>query len=44
MTCLGINRVIKTAPIAATEIIIGFLTLHLHFEAETKAGSMETQI
>jgi hypothetical protein len=37
MTCLGITGA-KQLQQAATEVIIGLLPLHLHFEAEARAG------
>jgi hypothetical protein len=38
MICLGITGEMKTVPAAATEVIIGLLPLHLHLEAEARAG------
>jgi hypothetical protein len=38
MACLDVIGAMKTAPTAATEVVIGLLPLHLHLEAEARAG------
>jgi hypothetical protein len=38
MACLGITGAIRTAPTAATEVLLGLPPLHLQLEAEARAG------
>jgi hypothetical protein len=37
--CLGSNGAMRTAPTAAIEVRLGLPPLHLHVEAEAKAGN-----
>jgi hypothetical protein len=39
MAYLGITGAIRTAPTAAIEVLFGLPPLHLHVEAEVKAGN-----
>jgi hypothetical protein len=39
MACLGITGAMRTAQIAAIEVLLGLPPLHLQVEAEAKAGN-----
>jgi hypothetical protein len=39
MACLGITAAMRTAPIAAMEVLLGLPPLHLQVEAEARIGN-----